>query len=83
MKLIEKDSQTYLKRLVKELNGLVDGFYASIIVGKSCERCNRARLRCGVLEVRSPNSDMKWFKPGSHEFTDLYGRTVYASRVTK
>lgn len=80
MKIIERDSALYLKRLVRELNsiGCVDGFYASY--GTFQVRCTRARMRANVLECRSPAVDGHWFIPSNHIFPDVYGRDVIASR---
>lgn len=76
--MIEITSILYLKRLVRELNGQTDGFYAPVATF-NC-RCNRARLRAGVLECRSPFADPQWFVPVRNTFTDCYGREIVASR---
>jgi len=80
--LLPTDSPTYLRRLVRELNqaGMLDGFYAPV----ACHnvRCNRARLRAGVLQVHSHACSPKWFTPSAPSFSDPYGRTITASRAT-
>ena len=77
MKRIEVTSPLYLNRIVRELNGSIDGFYA-MFTENNCHRCNRARLSKGRIEVKSlmiPG----WFAPASGTFSDAYGRTICAS----
>jgi hypothetical protein len=76
--LLTTDSPKYLKRLVRELNGQVNGFYASFPCFRI--RCNRARLENGVLKVRSPSSDPMWFEPLNLDFVDCYSNDIVASR---
>lgn len=76
--MIEISSPLYLKRLVRELNGTSDGFYASVATFNL--RCNRARLKVGVLECRSPSGHPQWFVPSDHSFQDVYGHSIVASR---
>lgn len=78
--MLETTSNLYRKRLVRVLNdvGLLDGFYAFASTFKV--RCNRARIRSGELEVRSPVCSPEWFKPASERFEDVYGREIVASR---
>lgn len=78
MPLIPTDSPLYLRRLVRELNSQVNGFY---VPGWPFNiRCNRARLKAGELQVTEPSPRPKWFRPRSHLFTDPYGREIVASR---
>lgn len=81
MTLIETNSPLYLKRLVRELNNLVDGFYASpvTLTHRFATRCNRARLHKGQIQVKGCAD---WFVPLDHNFSDAYGRAVVASRVS-
>jgi hypothetical protein len=73
--LIAYDSSLYLKRMVRELNAIPDGFYTS-----NGTRCNRARLFFGdLLQVRKIGGG--WKTPPDHRFCDAYGRDVYASRT--
>lgn len=73
--LIATDSPLYLKRMVRELNALPDGFYTS-----NGTRCNRARLFFGdLLQVRKIGGG--WIIPTTHSFHDAYGRDIYASRT--
>lgn len=76
--LLDTDSPTYLRRLVKELNSLPDGFYARA----SCFniRCYRARLRGGALQVASHSASPTWFESQFQTFEDVYGREIVASR---
>lgn len=73
--LIQTDSPLYLKRMVRELNALPDGFYATQV-----GRCNRARLAFGkTLQVRKFSDG--WKIPADLRFCDAYGRDIYASRT--
>ena len=78
--LIDEDSILYKKRLVRELNqeGMLNGFYAPV----ACHnvRCNRARLKAGVLECRSYACSPEWFTPSTQSFCDHVGREIVASR---
>ena len=81
--LLETTDPRYLRRLVRELNGhggrgSGGGFYAAI--AGHVFRCNLARVRAGMLEVRSPSGFPQWFAPAFHSFTDCYGRGIVASR---
>ncbi len=78
--MIDLDSILYRKRLVRELNGLTDGFYASVATFNV--RCNRARMRAGQIEVRGMREAVspQWFTPAKELFTDVYGCGVCASR---
>jgi hypothetical protein len=76
--LIEIWSLLYRKRLVRELNNQVDGFYANIATMKV--RCNRARIVKGEPEVHSLSCSPAWFKPSNLLFEDAYGREIVASR---
>lgn len=77
MNLLDINSLAYRRRLVRELNKQVDGFYASDSLHNV--RCNRARLRFEILEVRY-HSLPAWFAPVNENFTDVYGREICASR---
>jgi len=71
---LQLDSATYLRRLVRELNSLPDGFYVNGI------RCNRASFTEGYLQVRPLGTrGFRAFLQDS-SFTDAYGRNVCASR---
>ena len=73
------DSPQYLRRLVRELNALPDGFYYP---GDGMNiRCGRARFSKGNLEVRPLGNRGFRAIPLSTEFSDSYGRNVSASRT--
>lgn len=85
--LLELNSPLYSKRLVRELNALPDGFYYQ---GLTTVRCNRARIRRGALEVRSPAAGfgsnlypeaVAWITTTRHAFVDCNGREVFAPRT--
>ncbi len=76
--LLLTDNPKYLKRLVRELNGNIEGFYASI--GAYNVRCNRARLTKGVLMCRSKACSPMWFVPAKQRFIDPHSREIVASR---
>ena len=82
MNLIETNSLTYKRRLVRELNKLVDGFYA--YAPEVTKRCTRAKLIKGFIMVRclamEKNVLYRWFTPVREHFVDAQGRTVVASR---
>ena len=89
--LLSGDHPTYLRRLVRALNedGMVDGFYSRrgfAILDKEAGhnwRCNRARLKRGVLQVRAcgdHRTDAGWFTPASLEFCTPSGGTIVVSR---
>lgn len=78
MPLISTNHSLYLRRLVRELNAQVNGFYAP--VAAHTVRCNRARIKAGELQVRSPFTQPEWFAPSRPQFTDPYGREIVASR---
>lgn len=80
MKLIDKTSPLYLKRLVRELNahGFMDGFYVNIS-GRSV-RCDRARIKKGVLQCHSWYLTPTWFVPSHHYFVDPHSREIVASQ---
>ena len=81
--LLALDSPTYLRRLVRELNGLPDRFYFG------GTRYTRAAYRKGILCLRFMGCGERprnyWAHvaiPESAVFSDAYGRTVTASRAT-
>ncbi len=81
-RLLDKTDPRYLRRLVRELNGLPDGFYCDAF------RFTRARLRAGRLEAREARDTPRgsWSPIGApfmslDTLRDAYGRTVHASRV--
>ncbi len=77
--LLSPTDPRYLRRLVRELNGLPDGFYLS-----SGARYSRTRYSKGRFQVYIPLPGVRaaWhdLAPGEH-FRDAYGRTVTASRT--
>lgn len=79
--LIETDSPLYLKRLVRELNSLPDGFYLMQSTGDNV-RCRYAQYsKLGVLVVTLMNGSPRYIAAcKSQDFCDCYGRNVYASR---
>lgn len=84
--LLEITDRRYLRRLVRELNdhggrGSGGGFYAAN--ASHVLRCNLARVRGGVLEVRSPSGSPQWSMPAHHSFTDSYSRGIVASRSVR
>lgn len=85
--LLQTNDPRYLRRLVRECNGLTDGFYAGGL------RYGRARLASGRLQVRRPVSYVDpndpryqtgpqyvWNDVDAENLSDAYGRTVCASR---
>ncbi len=78
-RLLDKTDPRYLRRLVRELNGLPDGFYLS-----SGARYSRTRYSKGRFQVYIPLPGVRatWhdLAPGEH-FRDAYGREVTASRT--
>lgn len=77
MTILDMTSKTYLHRLVRLLNAHTDGFYTAVATFNL--RCNRARLKNGVIEVRSPSGEPQWFVPSRSYFEDCYGREIVAS----
>lgn len=75
--LIETNSPLYLKRLVRELNSLTDGFYFTATEKLTSLRSSRARLKAGRLQVKW---DRVWLPPLDMNFVDAYGRGIVASR---
>lgn len=72
--LLDYTDPKYLKRLVREVNGHVDGVYW---MGT---RCNRARLDGITFQLRACVGN--WFTPTTIDIiVDAYGRNVCASRV--
>ncbi len=80
MQLIDKTSPLYLKRLVRELNihGFANGFYAN--VAAHSVRCNKARIKNGILQCHSWECSPSWFNPSNHYFVDAYSREIVASQ---
>lgn len=76
--LIAIESHKYLRRLVRELNNQVNGFYVPAF-GFSA-RCNRARFKHGVLEVKGLATSPRWFIPSKMYFTGVNGNEIVASR---
>lgn len=76
--LIETTSELYRKRLVRELNALLDGFYAPVATFNV--RCNKAKLMGGVICCHSVSCSPSWFFPSREQFADVYSREVCASR---
>ena len=76
--LIETTSELYRKRMVRELNALVDGFYAPVSTFNV--RCNRAKLMGGVIYCHSVSCSPAWFVPSREQFEDVYSRDICASR---
>ena len=75
MKSLDKNSLTYKRRLVRKLNeNSFDGFYAPIAA--HVVRCNRARLRKGVLECHCFAVSPEWFVPSKESFSDPHGREI-------
>jgi len=77
MALVQTDSPTYQRRLVRELNSQENGFYTP-----TGRRCNLAKFTQGRVAVREIGG--KWFFPdydAPANFCDAYGRGIYASRV--
>ena len=73
MNLLPTNHPTVLRRLVRELNSQVDGFYTS------GHRYHRARLRAGELQVKAHGQP--WRMTGyENYFTDAYARHLCASR---
>ena len=70
--LISTDSPVYVRRLVRELNGHVDGFY----FGE--KRFSRARFSKGRLQARAVSGE-RW-SDITTECRDAHGRDIFASR---
>lgn len=80
MTLISIDSIQYKRRLVRALNmESVNGFYVNIGDGTWTERCNRARLVDGRIQVKSLWQG--WVNANEESFCDAYGQEIHASIV--
>lgn len=75
--LIPKTSLTYQKRLVRLLNSQIDGFYTPLEGSAFNVRCNRARIKNGVFQVK--HLIHGWGKPDKMLFFDAYSREIVAS----
>jgi len=71
-RLLDLDDPRYMKRLVRELNGTVDGFY------NNGRRFGRARFRADFERVEA-RTNGHWV-PLVGESVDAYGRGICASR---
>lgn len=79
--LLDTSSALYLKRLVRALNALPDGFYANTPEG----RLRFVRARWVTPHGFQGRTLAEWGTPSwlplSGDLTDAYGRTVSASRT--
>lgn len=80
MPLLSTNSPLYLKRLARELNGLIDGFYADH--GTLRARFSRARYSKGKLEAKPLGCHRGWIDlTDKQDITDAYGKPASASRT--
>jgi len=71
--LISTNSVLYKKRLVRELNGLFDGFYYQGM------RCNRAKYVNNKIWIRKIGGHT-FYDVVDDNFFDCYGRSIIASQ---
>lgn len=71
--LISTDSSLYKKRLVRELNGMFDGFYHQGV------RCNRAKYVNNKIWIRKIGG-YAFYDVVDDYFVDCYGRSIVASQ---
>lgn len=79
MKTIPTDSPLYLRRLVRELNAGIDGFFPF----GTAVRCTRARISRGQLHVWASLRGEWLPMPSDARFSDVYGREIVASRTVR
>jgi len=82
--LIEITSVKYMRRMVRELNSLENGFYARMPGLTVHRRYNVARFHAGMLQSKRISEDLGviWddITPQIENITDAFGRNVCASR---
>lgn len=82
--MIPTSSDKYIRRMVRELNSLPDGFYLRGDLAQTNEnpRCRRAkRTAQGSMGVTGPRGTFTVLASFVEEaFSDCNGRRVYASR---
>jgi len=82
MKLIEKTSPLYLKRLVKNLNYQLNGFYLNGLRYSNAKFVKPDRIALFSLAGQKSFVDNLVHDPSQAVFSDPYGCEIVASRTT-